>query len=695
MNAGQIEHEEESNEQQETVNIENARVIEENEQQEIRNVQETREIVNEEQEESNEQQEIPSVECEMDNVGEENEPQETRNVGCERVIENEPQEILNEEQIERPKEENEQQEISNVDQERVDVEKENEEQVIPTKVFPEEEEFIEHAKPDLDEHRETLNEEQVEHENKPQDKNETDGDGIEHSPRQETHPQIDNDIQGHPTTNEDPPQTPSNPPHEHESVAVALTTNDTDSAILMSGSPQKPSETENIKIGYDEATISESHPTDTSQFEVSSVRLEMPEVPPAKSRNTRRSTAARPKTSIGRLPLGGNINFKRMARISQRAQYQQSNVPSYFLEMMLGPQKGAFHTTAWEMHESVQESRRELSPYTQAESAQIAQDLVDGKKRKIVNAAGIADVIDELTTLQVESMEAGDYRKTCKIRTVIQTLRQNFRKQDRDKYHKARLDELKQLLSEAESQKAEAVKKWKTKEDEFKATRNKQAKELDERHEQEMMACKDLWSDEKTTRRYSKRSPLLLNRMFVEKQLLLLGDYTEATQQRKINTQSEKEETSERFREYSSSFEGAQKRLLKKHESEVREFNQTKQIQWEILMKKENAELERHTKRVESLQRILEEEGKIENFVAKKFKHGPEMVLPLSVTCAGGDDIPTMGKTRMEQKTESVWVRFRGTTNVPALSLPPLKFKKIRNKPKAFIEVKKKEKVDF
>ena len=457
-----------------------------------------------------------------------------------------------------------------------------------------------------------------------------------------------------------------------------------------------------IKVGNDESSVTENQisevtATDDSQFEVSSVRLEMPEVASTQSRPTRRSGVMRPKTSIGRLPLGSgaSLDFKRIARISQRAHRPPSNVPDYFIEMILGPQKSRYNTTAWEMHKSVQESHREISPYTQEESAQIARDLVNGKKRRIVNAAGIADVIDELTALQVESMEAGDYRQTCKIRMAIQDLRQNFRKQDRDRYHKARLDTLKQQISEAESQLADAKARWKAKEADFKSTKNIQAKELDAKHDQEIRDCKEQWTDERTTRRYNKRSPLLLNRMFVEKQLLLLGEYTEATQQRKINIMSEKEETSERFREYTASFEGARNWMLKKHETEVTEFNKQKELQWQILLKNENAEIERHTKRVESLKRILEEEGDLANFVAKKFKKGPEMILPLSATCDGGEDIPTMGKTRKEQGSTSAWIRFREAGGVKALSLPPLKFKKIRNKPRAFVEVKKKERVDL
>ena len=475
-------------------------------------------------------------------------------------------------------------------------------------------------------------------------------------------------------------------------------------AEVMSGSPPREIKVVSnaIKAGNDESSVTESQisvreATDDSQFQVSSVRLEMPEVASTQSRPTRRSGVMRPKTSIGRLPLGSgaSLDFKRIARISQRAHRPSNNVPDYFIEMILGPQKSRYTTTAWEMHESVQESHREVSPYTQEESAQIARDLVNGKKRRIVNAAGIADVIDELTALQVQSMEAGDYRQTCKVRMAIQNLRQNFRKQDRDRYHKARLDTLKQQISEAESQLAEAKARWKAKEADFKATRNTQAKELDAKHDQELRDCKEQWSDERTTRRYNKRSPLLLNRMFVEKQLLLLGEYTEATQQRKINIMSEKEETSEKFREYTASFEGARNWMLKKHETEVTEFNKQKELQWQILLKRENAEIERHTKRVESLKRILEEEGDLANFVAKKFKKGPEMILPLSATCDGGEDIPTMGKTRKEQGSTSVWIRFREAGGVTALSLPPLKFKKIRNKPRAYVEVKKKEKVDL
>ena len=90
--------------------------------------------------------------------------------------------------------------------------------------------------------------------------------------------------------------------------------------------------------------------------------------------------------------------------------------------MILGPPKPT-GPTAWEIHQTALESKREASPYTQEESERIATDLVNGEKRKIVNAAGIADVIDELTKIYIR------INNLCKEdESVLEECRNNFKK---------------------------------------------------------------------------------------------------------------------------------------------------------------------------------------------------------------------------------------------------------------------------
>lgn len=418
------------------------------------------------------------------------------------------------------------------------------------------------------------------------------------------------------------------------------------------------------------------------------------ETKPKKS--SRQSAVLRPRSSTTKHAVPGltGITMKKIAEISQRTLRLQSNVPESFKQMILGPPKSN-GPTAWEMRQIALEGRREASPYSQEESARIAEDLVNGQKRKIVNAAGIADVIDELTKMLLESMEARDYTRGEKIKNTIQKLRDGFRKEDRERCQKERLDTLKQQIADVEEQLSTAQRDWKEKETEFKETRDRLAQELDEKHDQELRDCRAQWSGEKK-RIYNKRSPALLSLMVSEKKLSMIGDFAGANEQKKYNTRSEEQETNEKFREYTYQFESARQRMLERHKVEIREFNETKDRQWMIMKKKAGDEIERHTRRLNTLKKLLEDESNMDIFTAKRLKKGADFVLPMSASMRGGDDIPTAGKTKQANGDDGAMARFRESNAFPGLSLPPLPVRRLRRKPRAFVAAKReKPKIDF
>ena len=450
------------------------------------------------------------------------------------------------------------------------------------------------------------------------------------------------------------------------------------------------SEVPNSTTLQSEVTVAEVYheALDKSEpIEETATKEETQETTPRKS--ARKNALLRPKTATARHKTVGltGMTMKKIAEISQRTSRMQSNVPESFRQMILGAPKPT-GPTAWEIYQTALESKREASPYTQEESERIATDLVNGEKRKIVNAAGIADVIDELTKMLVEAMEAREYTRSEKIKNIIMRLRKGFRKEDRERCQKERLNSLRQQIAEAETQLSTAKRGWKDKETEFKETRDRLAHELDAKHDQELRECCDQWSCDKK-RIYTKRSSVLLNQMVMEKKLSLIGEFMQADAVKKVNMRNEKEEIDEKFWVYSTEFETARRRILQRHETEIQEFNATKDRQFMIMQKKADDEIERHTRRLNTLKKLLEDESNIDIFTAKRFKKGADPVLPMSASLRGGEDIPTAGKTKKAKGDDGALMRYRESNSFPALSLPPLKFRRLRHKPRAFVAAKK------
>jgi hypothetical protein len=332
--------------------------------------------------------------------------------------------------------------------------------------------------------------------------------------------------------------------------------------------------------------------------------------------------------------------------------------------------------------------KREESPYTRDQAAEIAECLIQDRRRHIANINGVADVIDELTDMQLKGMQDQDYKRVRKIRDVISSLRTTFRDKDRKEFHETRVRDLKTRMHDAEQAVKECQEEWKAKESEFKQDCKQEQRDLDAKHDAELGEMTANWRDESWMRRFAKRSPMLLNQMVREKKMALLGDLWNVEVQMKMNKKSERIEVEERSGEYQSSFENARAQLLRIHEEEIQALKESEAFRWQWLLKCERDAIEVRQKHLAAVKSILEDEGNISNFMAKQFKHPYETVLPMTVSLAGGDDIPAKGKTRSEWGDNGKMSAFRDSNSFEPLTLPPLKVRKVK-KPRAYVKKKK------
>ncbi|OHT11204.1 hypothetical protein TRFO_01139 [Tritrichomonas foetus] len=224
-----------------------------------------------------------------------------------------------------------------------------------------------------------------------------------------------------------------------------------------------------------------------------------------------------------------------------------------------------------------------------------------------------------------------------------------------------------------------------------KVERNKYKLEyLETKQDNQLQDLEMVWREPRTTRKYTKRSPTLLNNQYVERHYALIGEYDQAAAVHKINSKIEKIETSEKHQSLNASFERARSNLLNDQEKTKEIVTTTQNTHMDLNKVDQQAELEKLHKRQVILENLLEEEADIDKFVAKRFKKASGTVLPMSVTLNGGTSLSP--KKNGTSRDVSNMVNFVQTPIASPLPLPPLTVKKLK-KPKKDDKKKKKPSV--
>lgn len=374
-----------------------------------------------------------------------------------------------------------------------------------------------------------------------------------------------------------------------------------------------------------------------------------------------------------------NLATQRSSRLTPEMQQ--------FKQMILGEPSSRPRTSALKQRSKTVVAS---SPYTRDEIISMANNLAAGKSAKIDDPGTVADVIDELTNIRLESMEKKDYVQTTKIGSVITNLRHSYRQQDRYAYYKEKVDDLMVRMSKAQDSLQQQKETWKEKEKEEIQQYENELREMDENHAQQLQKLEDDWKDDKNQRRFNRRSPFLLNQLQIEKNMLLTGDYIDAQHIRSVNQRFEKQEAQQKYTNMVWDYEEARKKLLNGQKQEIRNLKQSQDLRHKLFQRKMNQDLDLTKKTISNLQFKLNEEGNYNNFCALKFKKSSDVVLPMTVTMEGGNDIPTAGKVRLTCGDNGEMQRFRQLNSFPPLQLPTLQASKIKHRPKAIITKKKK-----
>ena len=337
-----------------------------------------------------------------------------------------------------------------------------------------------------------------------------------------------------------------------------------------------------------------------------------------------------------------------------------------FNEFMNGPEsppKTQYHSNVSHIHSSL----------TEQEISKLAEKLISNKGPLPTEPAVIADLIECLSEMRVKSLEQSDYMRSKRIVELIEQLRLAHRQRDRVQMFEEHVEQLKQKVIEAETSLKAVQDSWKGREKEYQDTVKQENTELRIKQQRQEDDFNAEWQDDSKIRKYNKRSKFLLQQIQIEKALALTGDFDKAQEIRKQNERYEKTEATQKYHEMVGAYESKRRKLIEEQEVQRKELQREQEFRFACIQKAYQEELDLANRRYQAAKKALEMESDINKFIAKKFKKSADVVLPVSVTVSGGNDVLTSDKVKSVTQLK----KFREAPQVAPLTLPPLNVKKI------------------
>jgi hypothetical protein len=314
----------------------------------------------------------------------------------------------------------------------------------------------------------------------------------------------------------------------------------------------------------------------------------------------------------------------------------------------------------------------------------LAEDQIRAQPRRhldFTNARTVSDVISELNNLKIEAIQVLDYPRSARIGEAIERLRRGFRTNERENFYKERLALLKNRLADAKAAVAKRSEVWKDRKHSLERECQDERRVLEERQKEEVVRLNEVWRDPRTMRKFSKRSPHLLQTLTIEKSLALVGDLMTAEEVRKENRRAEKTEASANYEAMEDSYELARLRLLAEHEEQIKAMEQSHALRADALLSAKTEDMEKVMKRQTSLQMVIDDEDSYENFVARQCRKPADVIVPMAMAPGGGADVPLAKQSIVARDAENMR-KFRQSAIASPLNLPPLKVKELKAKKK-------------
>ncbi|EAY16958.1 hypothetical protein TVAG_280740 [Trichomonas vaginalis G3] len=325
--------------------------------------------------------------------------------------------------------------------------------------------------------------------------------------------------------------------------------------------------------------------------------------------------------------------------------------------------------------------KREVeSRFTHKEISEMVDKIISGKKMKIDDPGTIADVVNELTNRRIAALNKSDYLESLKLQKLADEMKTQFRLRDREQFHQDYMNDLNSRLEDAKKSLKKAEEEWKDKEKALIQAQKENTEKIEQKMDDEMEDLEYKWQCPETTRRFSKKSPQLLNQQFIEKNLALIGDLVGAAKMQKVVQKTEKIEAEYKYNDMQSSFEKERKNLIDQQDQALEHLKNAQTLEFSTFTKQKEESIGIIKRRIATYERIINDDKDIDKFCARKFKRNADVVVPMTVTANGGDDIPTNGKVRATPINLNGIMSFREAPVASPLQLPTLKIKKTSRK---------------
>jgi len=304
-----------------------------------------------------------------------------------------------------------------------------------------------------------------------------------------------------------------------------------------------------------------------------------------------------------------------------------------------------------------------------------ADKIVSGKGVSVSDPNLAADIIDELNARRVAAMQNNEFQLCKKLRNAIDSVRLQYRLNDRQKLYETIISKLEEkhkvALDELESTKTI----WKDRINVFESEHKAQAEKIKSKHEQELNDFNAYWKNPDNSKYFTHRSAYSIQQRAIEHYMLINEYYEAAEKQNKINSIIEKKETTEQLKRFEGKYLEEKQQLLDAQTNDLMQFESEEKTKYEILLVNEKEDILIKQRRVDALSRILEDEKDFGKFVAKRYKCPKERVQPPTVTNFGGIDLPALTKGRLAPIGHEEMHQIKNRSYVSPLSLPILNSK--------------------
>ena len=301
----------------------------------------------------------------------------------------------------------------------------------------------------------------------------------------------------------------------------------------------------------------------------------------------------------------------------------------------------------------------------------VINTLLKGGKVNITDPVVAADVINRLDVLRMEALTSREYLKSKKIGDIIDDIKKQVYQADREIIFKENLDILKEKHGKALDAYEDTKQTWKRKHQDFVDGCKTEAADKQYKFENAQADLDAKWLDPSMQRKFTKRSPLLLNKKAVEKYKAITGDLEGAEEEKKINNQLEKAEAQKKYQNMQERYEYSKQQLLNNQNNELIQMKIDQERKYNQMLSNEQRALGIAQKRIDMAKRNLDEQSDVDKFVLKKFKKPSNQVLPISVLNIS-DNAPLLSRGKGITRSGE---RKQTELEPEPLQLPPLKIK--------------------